>query len=215
MKIKHIFPWLTAITAVAGSLFFLRSEYERDQLVTDFFTIHSPKIKGDGKRMKRLVVYQSSTGFTKKYAEWISQELKCEIKSIKEVSQQEVLEQDMIIYGGWLMGNMIIDLDKIKQLSPKSLVVFAVGASQNTEKLKTQISEQNHLGEIPLFYMQGGINFEKLGFLKKCILKMVRKSISKKENKTEEDIYMEKMLNSSSDKTDVNNIKSLVEYLGK
>lgn len=44
-----VFHRLMASAAAAGGLFLLRSEYERDCLVTDEYVIHSPKIKGDGK----------------------------------------------------------------------------------------------------------------------------------------------------------------------
>ena len=40
--------------------------------------------------MKNLVVYQSSTGFTAKYAEWIAKELSCEAKELKKVKPQEL-----------------------------------------------------------------------------------------------------------------------------
>ena len=36
--------------AAAGGLLLMRSEYERDQLVTEVFRIRSPKNKGEGKR---------------------------------------------------------------------------------------------------------------------------------------------------------------------
>lgn len=41
---------LMGAAAAAGGLFLMRSDYERDQLVTEVFEIRSPKIKGDGKR---------------------------------------------------------------------------------------------------------------------------------------------------------------------
>lgn len=33
--------------------------------------------------MKRLVVYQSATGFTEKYATWIAEKLSCEAKELR------------------------------------------------------------------------------------------------------------------------------------
>ena len=75
--------------------------------------------------MKNLVVFKSSTGFTKRYAEWIAEELKCESKSIKEVSKQELDNVDLVIYGGWIMGNMITGLDKIRKSYKGKLVIFA------------------------------------------------------------------------------------------
>ena len=40
--------------------------------------------------MKILVTYQSKTGFTKKYAEWISTELNGELLDIKKVNSENI-----------------------------------------------------------------------------------------------------------------------------
>lgn len=42
---------MAAAAGAAGIAAFVRSEYERDQLVTDYYEIHSPKIKESGKRI--------------------------------------------------------------------------------------------------------------------------------------------------------------------
>ena len=165
--------------------------------------------------MKNLVVYQSSTGFTAKYAEWIAKELSCEAKELKKVKPQELSEYDCIIFGGWIMGGMISGLDKINKMNPPKLIVFAVGASGDNEKLREELKSQNHLEQIPFFYMQGGINFEKLSFFPKMMLKMMGKSIAKKENRTEKEKEMLELFAASSDNSDIANIKPLVEYVNK
>ena len=77
--------------------------------------------------MQVLVTYQSKTGFTKKYAEWISEEIKCENQEIKKVNKEDIEKYDLIIHGGWIMGGKIMGLDKIMKLNPKQLIVFGVG----------------------------------------------------------------------------------------
>lgn len=124
--------------------------------------------------MKMLVVYQSKTGFTKKYAQWIAQELSCELKSAKEVTQQDITSQDLIIYGGWIMGNMISHLEAIRKMPLKKLVTFGVGFSKKGE-CEAAIIETNKLADIPFFYMEGGLNPKEMGFFSKFIVKMVTK----------------------------------------
>ena len=68
--------------------------------------------------MKTLVIYQSSTGFTQKYANWIAEELSSDAKELKKVSVNDVQNADRIIYGGWIMGGMIMGLDKIRKMNP-------------------------------------------------------------------------------------------------
>ena len=38
--------------------------------------------------MKTLVIYTSQTGFTKRYAEWISEELNADIYDLKDVKRE-------------------------------------------------------------------------------------------------------------------------------
>ncbi len=165
--------------------------------------------------MKKIVVYTSSTGFTKRYAQWIANELKCEAKTLKEISNKEVQEADTIVYGGWIMGNMIMGLEKLQKMYSGKLIVFAVGASQVSEQITETIKKENHIEKIPFFYMEGGFQFEKLGFMKRMMLNMVKKSVAKKENKTEQDIYMEKVLGTSFDNSNPKYIQPLIKSITK
>lgn len=124
--------------------------------------------------MRTLVVYQSSTGFTKQYAQWIGEEVGCEVKSVKEVNPQIVAGYDLIIHGGWIMGGMITGLDKILKMSPKQLVTFGVGFSK-TGECEQAIVETNHLENIPFYYMEGGFHPKQMGFLKRTMVKAVTK----------------------------------------
>lgn len=164
--------------------------------------------------MKTLVLYQSQTGFTRQYAQWIASDLKCEARDIKKCPESEIRQYDCIIYGGWIMGNMIMGLDKIKKLAPSRLIVFAVGSSPDSDFLRNTIQEQNQLGEAPFFYMEGGFHFEQLNFLTKMMLKTIKKSVAKKQDKTEQDLYMEKILGTSFDHSNRKYIEGVIACAG-
>ena len=163
--------------------------------------------------MKRLVVYKSSTGFTAKYATWIAEALSCEAKELKRVSAQEVAQYDSIIFGGWIMGGMINGLDKMRKMNPRKLIVFAVGAAPDHEELQERIQSQNHLEQTSFYYFEGGFDFENMKFFPKLMIKMLRKSIAKKTEKTEQDKEMEKVLAGSFDHTDKAKIEPFVTLL--
>lgn len=160
--------------------------------------------------MNKLVTYTSSTGFTKQYANWIAKELKAEVKELKKVKASEIEQYECIIYGGWIMGNMIMGLDKIKKMNPKNLVVFAVGATPDSHTIREGIKTQNHLEDIPFYYFEGGFRFEQLNFMVRMMLKTLKKSTAKKENKTEQELYMEKVLGTSFDHADKKYIVPLI-----
>ena len=102
--------------------------------------------------MNILVTYQSKTGFTKQYAEWISDELKSDIKEAKDVNSSDIKKYDLIIHGGWIMGGLVKGLAKIKKLNPKKLIVFGVGYTKKDKVNLKQIIEANKLEETPFFY---------------------------------------------------------------
>lgn len=160
--------------------------------------------------MKTIVIYQSSTGFTKQYAEWIATDLQCKAVSIKEASEKIVREYDQVIFGGWSMANMVNGLDKIRKMNPKNLVIFMVGATPESVLDMPAIREVNHIANEPFFYMTGGMRFDKLNFVVRGMLKVMGKSVAKKENKTPADEFMAKMLGKSFDYTDRKQIDALV-----
>ena len=61
--------------------------------------------------MKTLVIYTSQTGFTKKYAEWISTRLNADLLTIQEAKKMKkdfYNKYDAIIYGGWAMAGSVV-----------------------------------------------------------------------------------------------------------
>ena len=139
--------------------------------------------------MKILVTYQSKTGFTKKYAEWISEKLKCDIKDIKKVSIKDIINYDLIIHGGWIMGGMIKGLNKIRKTNPKKLIVFGVGFTSKKDVSVEKIIESNKLEGTPFFYFEGGMNPKKMGFIGRTMVKMVtKKRVVYQDNTNKEEI---------------------------
>ncbi len=117
MMIKKLIPWITAAAAIAGGLFFLRSEYERDQLVTDHFTLHSPKIKGNGKRLVFL---------TDLHDKEFGPDNERLFQAIREA------RPDLVLVGGDMMvakgvGDITLSLKFLKRLSEEFTVICANG----------------------------------------------------------------------------------------
>ena len=131
--------------------------------------------------MKKIVVYQSGTGFTAKYAGWIAEELGCEAKDYKRINKNELASYDMVVYGGWIMANMVFGYDKIKALNFKNVVVFGVGMTVPSEEVAQKMAEQNQIPMDRFFYFEGGYNPKKLGFFKRMMMNMIKKSVEKKE----------------------------------
>jgi menaquinone-dependent protoporphyrinogen IX oxidase len=168
--------------------------------------------------MKRVVVYNSKTGFSEKYGKWIAEELACEAVSYKEMSQQRLKENDVIIYGAGIMAGKISGWEKVKnmpELNGKKLILYAVGGMPMKAEEAILTVKDNNLTkeeqkEIPFFYLEGGINFEKMGFIPRIMLKTMYKVMKKKKEKTQQDMEMISLFEKSSDNSSKENIKPLI-----
>ena len=137
-----------------------------------------------GVKMKITVYYNSKTGFTEKYADWIAEELKCSIFSYKDFSKNILCENSLVIFGSRIHAGKIEYLNKVKTCftDKRNLIVFVTGA---TPALETTVIEKmweaNFTNEeikiIPHFYMQSGLNYEKMGLVDRNIMKIVAKLI--------------------------------------
>ena len=162
--------------------------------------------------MNTIVVYSSKTGYTEAYAKKIGEELSCPIKSLKEITPQQLSAYDRVIYGGWIMAGRISGYDKISAMNPKNPVIFAVGMTKPSKELTEKIKADNNLESLPFFYFPGGYRPKKLNFLYKGMLGMIRKSIEKKPEKTEDDLYALEVYG-GADKTDFEAVKALTDSL--
>lgn len=168
--------------------------------------------------MKTVVVYQSKTGFTKKYAEWIAQELGClaipDSKEMKELSNYQT-----ILYGGGIMAGKISGFESFKnkvKLQEQKLIVFTTGATSDKaieviEQIKKNNLSEEEQKKIPFFYYEGGIDYEAMSFMNRFILKQLYKMLNKKKEKTAEEKGMEEAISKSFDHTDRIHICDLIK----
>ena len=105
----------------------------------------------NGVNMKILIVYNGKTGFTKKYADWIADELKCRIVSYKDFTKKAIEENDIIVFGSRVHAGKIERLKKIKSQfinkSIQKLIIFACGATPVFEKNAIDKIWANNLSE--------------------------------------------------------------------
>ena len=64
---------------------------------------------------KTVVIYRSVYGYTKTYAEMIAEELACDLREYSEITSDNLLMYDTIIYGGGLYAVGINGINLIKK----------------------------------------------------------------------------------------------------
>ena len=175
--------------------------------------------------MKTIVVYKSKTGFTKKYAQWIAEQLSADIFNISEVNINTLIKYDTIIYGGSLYAVGILGIDlinkNIDKLKDKKILVFATGVSPLSDKAINDITSKNFTQEqlkfINFFYLRGGFNYNKLNFFDKFLMTLLKWKIKskKKEELIPDETLMLSIFHESVDYTKKENINELISFIKK
>lgn len=173
--------------------------------------------------MKSVVIYKSKTGFTKKYAEWIAEELSADIFNTSKVNINMLNKYDTIIYGGSLYAVGIIGVNlitkNINKLKEKKIVVFATGASPSRNEGINEVIDKNFTIEqqkyIKFFYLRGGFNYNKLNPFDKFLMTLLRWKIKnkKKEELSSDEIGMLAIYDKPVDFTSKKNIDKIITYV--
>ncbi len=164
--------------------------------------------------MKRIVLYESGTGFTARYAAWIAEELQCESVALKNAKTVNFADYDQVIFGGWMCAGKVMGYDKFVKLHAKNAVLFAVGMAPAVPEVANKIIADNGFHAERFFYFEGGYRPEKVNIIMRTMMKMLKKSIEKKPEKTEEDLYIIKTFH-GADNAKKEVIQPLVEFCKK
>lgn len=169
------------------------------------------------------VIFKTKYGHTRKYAEWISEELKCDLFEHSEISDEKMLDYDTIVYGGGLYASGILGIELITKnfssLNNKKIVVFTVGLADPDIKSQFEpIINKNFTEEmqkrINIFHLRGGINYKELGIVHKAMMAALKSSVKNKKGElTDEDKLMLETYGEKIEFTDKTTIEPLVSYV--
>ena len=173
--------------------------------------------------MKTIVIYNSQTGFTKRYAKWIADAGGADCLDLSAAKKKDLSKYETIIFGSWACAGSISKVNwfkgNIDTWADKKLIAFCVGASPiDNPKIKTalkQIFSESEQKKVKIFYCPGGFNYEKMSAVSKFMMKMFIKTLRAKKEKTEEEQMMIKMLSSSYDISDKKYIEPVLQCLKK
>ncbi|SHI44483.1 flavodoxin domain-containing protein [Lutispora thermophila] len=169
-----------------------------------------------------IVIYRSKYGSTKKYAEWLAEELSADLIETKKASIELIEKYDVVILGGGIYATGIAGISFLKKhyekLKNKKLIVFAVGASPYDEKAMKALREHNlrsELSRIPVFYCRGAWNEGIMSWKDKVLCNLLKKAVAKKDPSTYEpwEAALMEAIGRSCDWTDKEYIKGIVEYV--
>jgi menaquinone-dependent protoporphyrinogen IX oxidase len=174
--------------------------------------------------MKTIVVYKSRSGFVRRYAQWIAEELAADLLEGSKVSADKLAEYDIVIYGGGLyeagINGVKLITANMEQLRGRKLIVFASGASPAKKDAMDHVISHNfkaeQLEQLRFFYLRGGFDFSKLTIRDKLLMTLLKWKIKWKKARNipliGDEIGMLAAYDKPADFTKRKNIAELVEY---
>ncbi|MGI6070569.1 MAG: flavodoxin domain-containing protein [Blautia sp.] len=171
--------------------------------------------------MKPIIIYNSQTGFTKQYAQWLAEALGCPCIPFRERNSIHFDQYDTILFGSWWHAGALQKkkwfLSQVPAWEGKRLLVFAVGAMPPqspsiAESINANFSKEEQQ-RILIYYLPGGLCYEKMGPASRLMMKMFASMMAKKNNKTPFEEEMARVLGHSYDLSDPKYLTPLLEAL--
>ncbi len=147
-----------------------------------------------------VIVYRSSTGFTKEYAEMLAKAEKMKVCPLSE-AQGKVGPGETVFFLGPLMAGHISGVDQaVKKFAVRG--VCGVGMSPASQQTLDTLAKANYVPGAPIFYLQGGWAPKKVGWLKRRMVGMatrsMREALQNKKRTPEEDKQLDFLLHGGS-----------------
>ena len=128
--------------------------------------------------MRLLVVYTSKTGFTKRYAQWLAEDLSADCFPLEQAARVDFSGYDAVAFGSSVHAGGVRKLAWLKKRLPalagKRVALFFTGAMPPEEKTVEQCVAQNltpqERQQVKAFYLWGGLNYQAMGPVDKCCL---------------------------------------------
>ena len=173
--------------------------------------------------MKKVIIYGSHYGTTKRYAEKLA-----EMTGISVISSEAV--KDLSVYGevihfGGLYAGGVNGLKNTVKLLPNNakLIIVTVGLAdvtkqENTEHIKKAISQQiskDIFDKAQILHLRGGIDYSRLSFVHKMMMSFLYKKIKNTPEKqqTQEERELIQTYNQKVDFVDFSSLQKIVDTL--
>ena len=100
-----------------------------------------------------VIIYESKTGFTKRYADMLAAKTGLKAFHVKELSK--VNHDEEIFFLGWMKVGKIQGLKKLRKYNIKA--VCGSGTARKAEPDTETVIARNKIEGIPFFYLRGGV----------------------------------------------------------
>lgn len=159
--------------------------------------------------MKSVVIYKSKYGSAKQYAQWIAKSVGADIFDLKDFAVSDFEKYDTIIYTAGVYSGNIAGIALISknfdEISEKNVIICPVCLTkpENTDRINEILARNFNykmFDKVKVFPLRGALDFKKLTFTDKLMMKAVALTTSDK-------------MNMNRDYVSEQNIKPVEEYI--
>ena len=165
--------------------------------------------------MLTAVVFTGNTGFTEKYANWVANQLKCDLYRLEDVTAEDLKQYPLIVFGGWVKGGVIQGLSDLRQKVRGRYIVFAVGALPKRDNTIPNLKKRNSLEDIPTFYFEGGMRYYRYSEGQKAALELYRETLKGFEYRklSENEKFFLNNIGHTFDHSSLDGVQDLTDFL--
>ena len=175
--------------------------------------------------MSNIILYGSHYGTTKQYAEELSRRTNIEVSSFKTI--KDINQYDTIIYLGGLYAGGVLGMAKtlknLNDVSHKKIILVTVGLADPTDEVNKNNIRNNIKRQLKkevfekakIFHLRGGIDYSKLNFGHKTMLRLLYDSIKNlpEEKQTAEDKAMIETYNKKVNFIDFSRLDDIIHEI--
>ena len=175
--------------------------------------------------MSNIILYGSHYGTTKQYAEELSRRTNIEVSSFKTI--KDINHYDTIIYLGGLYAGGVLGMAKtlknLNDVSHKKIILVTVGLADPTDEVNKNNIRNNIKRQLKkevfekakIFHLRGGIDYSKLNFGHKTMLRLLYNSIKNlsEEKQTAEDKAMIETYNKKVNFIDFSSLDDIIREI--
>ncbi len=157
-----------------------------------------------------VIVYESKTGFTKKYANMLAVKTQLKVYRVKELSK--VKQDEEIIFLGWMKVGKIQGIEKLRKYSIKA--ICGSGTGRTAEPDTETVIARNKIEGVPFFYLRGGcFPLKDLKGMDKIMLSMFLKMLKNRKEKDEKIEEAISIIENGFDGVKEENLKPIIQWL--
>ena len=175
--------------------------------------------------MNSIIIYGSHYGTTKQYAEELSKRTNIEAVSFQKLNQ--INDYNNIIYLGGLYAGGVLGmsktLKKLNEISNKNIIIITVGLADPTDEINVNNIRNNIknlisreiLKKARIFHLRGGIDYSKLNFAHKTMMKLLYSAVKKlpKEKLTGENKAIIETYNKKVNFVDFSSLDNIIDKI--